>query len=540
MFGTNTEVGIRQFILVQTGTYQEQTLRPFETVITDNVIQRLESATHGGKNLGVAAIQGVAANVIRPQAQIEGNVNIANGWKSRRFRFLLKVLEKHPFMMGTTTQRIFSGYTDQCDASINHLDPEMRIYFNSETVVSEVVRDTPNGPVRHAVVTSANQIVAPVDYAMGANGMTNRPTSHLIRPEDIFSIGQSQQVVDNLNRTGVFKGNVSHVIDSRTMVGQGGEYKYSMRRDTSPTRYLSDTLGAFQHAVRESAMSLDSDSVSTGGLNLEGIYGEAQSYAANHDIQSNTFLAMLKDHAGYMEKGYITYRELCSLFPEAGRVGEVTHFSMDNGRSIRQVNHADQSFHWGGADQISIAASLLAQVIPAVMMDNFIRNISFGVTNGMGPGNYLLEIHDHSTRSVIDGVHMLPYLMEFERRLITDVLNTISMNNQIPFQISMASDLMGDSVIDIQLGGESVRRYVAPTFSDSLFSPVITRRDDLPGLISHDMLYLVNSIVNTGSNNVSVAQALANQPNYNVQPAQPAVINPQQGNSNDNAYFGLL
>jgi hypothetical protein len=491
-YGTqNTELSVPLFILSQTGTYQEQNLRPFGITVNAATLSKLETVTRGGTNLGISAMQQVANDIIAPQAMPEGAVSIANGWASRRFRFLLKAQESHQLFGGMTTQRIFFGTTDHCDASVNFLPDDMRIYFNSETVVTETLRPGPNGPTKEVMVTGSNQIVSPIEYQHNQNtNLYTNPTAHLVRPEDMFSIGQSQAVVDTLNRTGALPGGVDVILDSRTMVGQGGAYKYSARRDTSPTRYLADAMGAMQHAVMESQMN-NFDGVPT---SKDHLYQEAQSHATNQDIHSNTFFAALKDHCGFMEKGYVTFGELRRLFPELNRYGDVTHFSLA-GTGVRQVNLAEQSNHWNGADNTTIAASLLAQVIPAAMMDNYIRNVSFAATNGNAPGQFAIEIHEKATRSVIDGINMIPYLNAFLHRLRVDVLGVISHNNQVPFNVSMMSDLAGDSVIDIRIGAESVIRYVAPTCCDSLFSPVLTRRDDLPRQMSADLLYLVEQAV---------------------------------------------
>ena len=141
MFGqqtNNAQLKIKNFILVQSGSYQEQHLRPFAVTANQQTIDSLSEVTDSGRNLGVGAVQEIAASVIRPQTNSEGATGIDQGWRSRRFRFLMKVEESHMFIGGTTTQRIFFGYTDHCDASTNYLDPNMRIYFNSETIVSAV------------------------------------------------------------------------------------------------------------------------------------------------------------------------------------------------------------------------------------------------------------------------------------------------------------------------------------------------------------------------------------------------------------------
>lgn len=531
MFGQNANVQVADFILTQTGTYQEQHIRPFETTIRQDHIDYLSRATDEGKNLGANTLGDVAGDILHPQAQTEGNVNISNGWTSRRFRFMMRVVEKQPFQVNGTTQRIFFGYTDHSDASTNYLDPNMRIYFNSETVVVTNIRQTPNGPVPESQVMGANQIVSPMDMSgpVGQhNGLFHQPTSFLIRPDDVFHWGETTHVVNSLNQSGHY-GEVGVSYDTRAMAGAGGAYKYSRRHDVSPSRYLSQTLGAFAKANKEAQAT---DNVG----NPEYLYGEAASYAGNLDIHSNEFFARLKENCGYMEKGFVTLQEMQSLFPE---LQHTMKYSLDDGRSIRKVNQAEDSNHWHGATRTDVAASTLAQVVPAIMMDNFIRSISFAVTNGQGIGNYAIEIHGQGTRSVVDNLNMVPYLEEFQRRLITDALNTLTYRNQIGFQLSMSSDLAGDSVIDISLDGEPYIRYVAPTFSDSLFTPIVTQDAQRPQAISSDLLYLAEQTVETPSVNM-VANAMGMQPQYQTTPQQQVPTQTHQGANNDFDYSGLL
>ncbi len=520
MYGHNAQIQIADFILTQTGTYQSQELRPFETSIQQQHVDYLSRTTQEGRNITISSLQDVAGDILHPQATTEGQVNIANGWTSRRFRFMMKVVEKQPFQVNGTCQRIFFGYTDHCDASYNHLDPNMRIYFNSETLVANNIRQTPHGPVTEAQVLGSNQIVSPLDMsgASGmANGMHHQPTSYLIRPDDVYHVGHTEQVVNNLNFAGTH-GDVTAAYDTRTMMGKGGAYKYSRRHDVSPTRYLSKTLGAYSHAVKEAQMN-------DNGGDLEILYSEAAANAGNQDIQANDFFSRLRDEAGYMERGYVTLGDLTRLFPE---LAQTMKYSLDDGRSIRKVNQAEHSNHWHGSSRMDIAASTLAQVVPAIMMDNFIRSISFAATNGHGLGNFAIEIHGHGTRSVVDNLVMVPYLEEFQRRLIMDVLNTITHRNQVGFQISMSSDLAGDSVIDISLDGEPTVRYVAPTFSDSLFAPVITHDHNRPRAISSDLIYLAQQTVDAGNVNMAGVYQEPQAPQY---PQQPTHQEPQGVNN---------
>ncbi len=527
----NVNLSVKNFIMVQTGSYQEQHLRPFAVNATKQALDALTEATNFGTNLGVAAVQEIASDIIQPVANTEGMIGIDQGWRSRRFRFLMKVEESHPFIHGTTTQRIFFGYTDQCDASFNHLDPEMRIYFNSETVISQSIENTPAGPVYKSNIASANQIISPVGYDIKPANAFNYDTLHLIRPEDIFSLSQTNIVAQKLSSSGAIDGPIHRSIDHRTLSGPGSGYKYSKRRDTSPTRYLSNTLGSYQQAVKE----YNDNSLDGADTSVETLLGEAAAFSRNSQLYTNTFLAVLRDRAGYMEKGFVTLRELQDMFPET-RDPNILMYSMDNGQSMRKVNLAEDSQGWGGADYTSIGASLIAQTVPSIMMDSFFRSISFSVTNGTGPNNYLFDLNPNMTKSIIDNVNMMPYIHEFERRLSIDTLNSISRGNQLPFRLIVSSDLAGDTVIDISVGGESMARYIAPTFSDSLFSPVVTRDVNLPGTVSNDMYWLVSEVIPTNMNVMS-------QPMQGYNHPQAILVTPQKhtvGESYDSLNLGLV
>lgn len=534
------------FIGVQTGTYQAQYLRPFKSNTNQQVVNQLREATHDGMNLGVGAVQELASDVITPQAMVEGEVLIPENFNSRRFRIMARVFEENPFIRGTTTQRVFFGYSDHCEVGMESgiIDPNMRVYFNSETIITESIINTPHGPQTQAKIMGSNQIISPVNMVGGSNGLFAKPSSFLIRPEDNFNLMQTKAVAKNLQDTGLVDVQIDSSYDHRTMVGEGGSFKYSMRKDTSPVRYLSSSLNAYQHARKEYNSSMhDSDllSMSRNTDSTEILYGEAASVCRNSSITSNTFLGILREHTGFMERGYVTWHELTQLFPELLN-SSCARFSMDNGQSIKKVSHSHQSQCWNGADYTSIGASLLAQTIPSIMMDTFFRQVSFAVTNGSGPNSYELVIHPESTSSIIKGIDMRPYVLELERRIKIDVLNNITRGNQLPFRISMISDLAGESIIDISIGNEAVERFVAPTFADSLFSPVITRNHQLSGEIANDITWLVKQVVDGESSPSPMSQQVYTGYEHPIAPA--AQFNKQafnqSGAANNVADLGLL
>ncbi|MNU42300.1 hypothetical protein D3C71_310560 [compost metagenome] len=525
-FGENTQTRVELFIMAQTGTYQEQTIRPFKTNYTDRVVNMLSEATRHGERLGVAAVNAIAADVIQPSANIEGFVGIPEGWASRRFRFLMRVVEQHPFTPNEKTIRIFFGYSNHSDVSHGGLlDPETRIYFNSETTIRDKITPGVNGMVRQANVTAANQIITPMRI-MNAGRTGGIDSTHMIRPEDVFNLRETSIISDMAAQN--IAGGIDLTYDTRALSGVGS-FQLSRRRDTSPTRYVADTLGSLQHAVKENNMLQQGYA----GNNTMGpnVFSEASACAANNSIGSDLFLAKLRDHCAYMERGYVTLRDLIGLFPEVGNFDQVTKYALDDGRGVRQVSFAEQSNHWQGADKTSIAASLIAQVVPAIMMDNFIRNIAIAVTNSMIPGQYAMTINEKLTRSIVDEVNMTPYIQEFERRFCVDALNSITFGGNIPFHITVMGDLAGDTIIDISLDGEQSVRFIAPTFTDSLFSPMVSTQLAAASKVSNDMIAIASDVLDLGQSGV----------NFNVAAPMPVTMDPSYSGASGYAEnFGLL
>lgn len=533
MFNVDKKVSVQLFLLVQSGTYEDQMIRPFETNVGRDLKNALTESTQGGLNIGISAIEGVAGQILKPQATTQGRANIVNGWRERRYRFMMKVEERNPVDPHQVIKRIFFGYSDSYDPSYGgHVDPNMRIFFNSETTLACQWRQNQQGGYWDVQPIGSNQIVTPIDMgsAPGAQSAFGNRISHLIRPDDIFNYGHTSQVISKLQQYGNLDPNSSvEVLDQRSIVGEGGTYQYSRRHDTSPSRYLHKTLLGYSHAQKEAALE------NHFGYDKEMIYTEAKNRIANEYIHKVTFFQLLKEQAGYMEKGYVTFSELQQIFPETASE-QVTIPAADTGRSIRQVNFAEDSEHWRGSNEITIAASSIAQIVPAIMMDNLLRAVAVNVTNGSGPGNYRIEYIPNSVRAIEDNLYLAPHLAEFERRLQVDLLNVITMNNQVSFDLSVGSDLSGDTKIMIRLGAEGPLQFIAPTFIDSLFTPVITSDAQRKDKISSDLLYLLDEVIPEQTNVGHAYQAeppafehalLNGSTTQPTQPTQPTTPDPQ-------------
>lgn len=499
-------ITLEGFWLVQTGTYQAQYVRPLNTESpSPDTINYLNDVTRSGAHIDVANVGEVAGSVVKPSAQVESQINIPNGWTSRRFRFMMKIREESPFDPNGAQIRIFFGYTDNCDVSYSQqLDPEMRIYFNAETQITYQPYPDPNAPGGRSYfprIVGSNQILSPLDFSdspvqMGP-GVINDGAWYMTRPEDIYHMASADLVKRSIEASQMYEGGIASNVQYETMLSPTQRQKYSHRYDVSPSRYLTNVLKGYQHAYREAEMDpVMGDMSGEFGPDTVQMYGRASRYLSNDDIGSNSFFAILRDRCGFQELGYVTWRNLCGCFPETE---DNTVVSMDNGQSVRRVSMAEDSDYWRGNDDTNIAVSMLAQVVPAILMDNYMVGISFGVVNSLSPEEpFTIDIHENSVGSIVPGLNLIQPINEFKRRLVMDVLNPVTYHGGKSIQLSMVCDLRGESIIDISLDGQEFKRFVAPTFSDSLFSPMITAQQDRLDTLSNDLSYIASQVIDSG------------------------------------------
>lgn len=481
-------------LMSETGQYLDQFYRPFETNIQGEAIRALTESTRNGQNINRHSMSDLAGTILTPSADVEGNVRIAEGWKMRRFRFILTIKEGSAFQRSGDVTRVFYGYTDHCDTSLGqHLDPNMRVYFNSEVVMHDRYIDTPNGMISRPVVMTSNQIINGYsqDEMMGTNNLI-----HTLRPEDIFSRAESSAVVNRLASTGEFGDEVDgrfgpgglQVNDTRSTFAIGGEQKFSNRHDSSPVNYLVRTFDGYRQALNANDDIQDT----------EDLMGQASAAIANSFIYRNEFLNTLRSRSNYSAQGYVTYGQLCQIFDGIDQVNRV---AMNDGRSMRSLSNGTDSIAWNGRDSTTIAASLLAQTVPGIMMDCMMTNVQFQAVNGHGYGNFNVIINPDSVFMVVQGMDPSHYIQRFIDRLSVEVLIPISQNNAIGFNLSMGTDVIGESVIDINIDGQGHDRFVAPTFADSSFTSLVTSDSSRQGKISNDLTYLVQNVIQSPFSN---------------------------------------
>lgn len=144
---------------------------------------------------------------------------------------------------------------------------------------------------------------------------------------------------------------------------------------------------------------------------------------------------------------------------------------------------------------------------------------------------YIKTVNDGLITTIGEEMRKLNAFQDAVSDTVAIKLDRSRVSNMIRFHISMMSDLAGDSIINISLEGEPVVQFIAPTFTDSLFSPMVTTNGDAAMKVSNDMISIASNVLDLGQANV----------NFSVPAAAPTTLSSNfSGVNYDAEDFGIL
>lgn len=474
-FQRMVKLSITKLILQETGTYNEQFIRPYETSgdgMAVNYIQnRIEEV--GIENITPGVLSGISHNFIQPAATHQGTIELANGWNNRRIRFLMEVTAE--FNMGSLMIYYIQGYTNYPGVTMSgNVAPDMEFIINSYVAVNRSMVPTPTGMQQMDVVRESSQLMADNNYMSPLQG------SHLyaMRPVDIFSGMQMQYLGEGYSSIG--QGNLS---DARTMLRR--DAVLSRRSNNVPASYLARTISGFNTGRGMVNWSPDSNDV----------LRSAKEQVLEPVPYENPFLRAIGDIRSVGIGRSFSYGDLQSIDPN---VNNTTVFVVQGNTqgSVNPIHQAGMTENWNGSDLMTKYACMLSQSVPSIMMELMITELHFRSTNASIGG--LVETIITGANS-LSNADMTQHYELFKRRLEREVVPDITFNNQDTYMLDMSVDLFGDTWINLSINGSTPTPFVTPSFCDNLLAPIVTPNHGYYNKIVHDFDRLVNAVTDTSS-----------------------------------------
>lgn len=476
-------LSIRRLVMQDTGTYNAQFLRPYETNLTASALNTVIERTVQTKANRVDSniFNDVVSDMITPAAAPEAMANITNNWDTRRIRFMLEVEAEYAAVSSTKTKIYVMGYTSFSGVTATgSVAPDMVFFVNNIIQTRTTPILTPTGTVNVEVPKDASQVIC--DNTPNGQNIWMPNAERTIRPEDVFAYMEHSHVpTDYMSSQGI--------METRGLVTS--QAAKSSRSNNVGQRYLSSLLNGYMAANNEVALM---------GVNELELLTRARTHVYNDPAGRDPFLSAINAIRGGVVGNTFTYADLQRLDPN---VNHVTNYNYLGQAELAQFHQTGQTQHWEGRDAYTRAATIAAQAVPAIMMELMIGRISVHSTNYDQLGQTHTRIVSGQGFSEMD---MTSYFNQFIARFEAEVVRNITYNYQTSYSLRVTSDVLGETWIQVSLNGEEAVDFVVPSFCDNLFAPVVTMSPQTPLNISNFTEGLVSNVVEAlqGQQNVSL------------------------------------
>lgn len=490
-----TNIRVIKLVLRETGTYNPQYSRPYETMMDgqtlSHIVNQVMSSTT--KEVTPSLMQGLSGAFIKPQATPGGEIGIVNSWSERRCRFFLHV-ECDTGVAGTITQYI-QGWTNHLGVSDRgfgkaHADPDMEFYVNSIVATKRVEMWTPTGnQIQETIIENAHLL-----QANQFTSMYQPNQQRMIRPQDVFVNIALEELQPDFG-SGRGEVGAGNVYDARTTLQ--AEAQKSRRRNGMPGTYAASIMDSYRIATGTGTDFNMSES---------SILETARNQVVESQASTDPFISSMTNIIGTIATNKFRMRDLLAL---DNNTQYVTNLSIaGNVQQRTRVHQTGDTQHWQGSDRVTQAASLLSQAVPSLMMDLLISNLTFKSSNhdGMG-GQPLTHILDARSYTNLD---LQRNLSMFKHRFEREILSDVTIGNSCSYMLEMEVNMQGDSWIRIALDSPNMVEFNVPSFCDSLIVPVLTTDPHSAMNIAHDFSALNNGIKEAFGNYQDMSQTQIN------------------------------
>lgn len=474
-----TNMRVVRLQLQETGTYDPQYIRPLTTElnsITQNAILDTMPGMNGKINPYTFA--NIAGSFLQRSATPESQVAIPNGWNERRLRFLLEITFE--LQTGGMSTHYYMGYTDYTGITNNsYIDPNLRFYINAKLVTRKGLLNTPYGRQPFENIVSSSQVL----QNFTEPSMYKRPNVFGMRPSEVYTYMLDSFTNNNL---------AADSYDYRAMINSSGATVD--RKLCTPAHYGAEI---FNNIYEQKLLMEEGTNTRGKELTMESIERAKMNYY-NDGVDNNRsgpnwndpFLIALSNVTTNLAGNSFTYGNLVDLDPNTYNVIFYNKLSQ---AGLAQVNQAGLTQHWGGSDMSTKAAATISHTIPALMLENMMMKVGFISTNREIGGGIITTIFDANGFGNTD---LTEYFNRFILAVEKLVINEISINNMLSYYVKVISDVMGETWIEVSIDNEPAYTYVAPSFSDGIFSPLITNSYQNICAVGTDFMMLYDSLNN--------------------------------------------
>lgn len=464
-FNKATSIRVVKLVMQETGTYNPQFIRPYTTNVDGKVVETLVDRVMGSTNRKIdgSMLSGLASAFITPQAAPESQVNMINGWDTKRIRFTLEVICDNA--LGVQSTEYVQGYTSHSGITNNmNIDPDMDFFINSITQTRKQHIPTPVGIQVIETIVDNSHILADNNW----QGITTPNQQRMLRPQDVFCNISHNHIPYSFENDGDRNINGSGIFDARTV----------MKMDATKSRRRNGLGGAFAADIMSAYTT--STQLAEFGQNEDSLVEAARANVVEQQASIDPFLSAISNITQGVVSNRFRMSHLMRLDPN---IVNVINYAITGPTQMSQVHQMGQTNHWQGSDRITQAAVILSQSLPAIMMDLMINSVYFKSTNH--------DITGQPTTIILTGkgftnMDQTRHFDLFKHRLEREIINDMTFGNQSSYNLEVKANLLGETWITIAIDNSGSFDFVTPSYCDNLFVPVITRNPEVVRTLASD------------------------------------------------------
>ena len=339
--------------------YQAPWQRTFDinaSVSTVNKFQNIIANRGKGTELPPHAVATIVPELVNIQYKPTGQANIPNGWREKRFRFIMVV--ESDTMEGTKRFAYIQGFTEYPGVTTSGIiDPNMVFYVNSVTNVTQTF-DRVNNKIYTVPSNTFNVVTDMFGYGRYQE-VTGYDLPKLARPKDIVENAMSLTTTNNAN---------GRIIN---LSGTLGEHSAdtSSRVNGDPSQYLSKLYNSFTEGKLLSAYTADEVNV---------LQNTADSYKIMEiPLLSQPFFKAIQKVTGEVAPSSFTLNVLLAIDPNIPNLPPQVFFRDEQGINLGPQNIPDYMEDSNTADTLNPTAENLKSVticnsINSFMLENLI------------------------------------------------------------------------------------------------------------------------------------------------------------------------
>src|SRR5690606_1787817 len=113
------------------------------------------------------------------------------------------------------------------------------------------------------------------------------------------------------------------------------------------------------------------------------------------------------------------------------------------------TNYMGRSADLNTVNHLIVPVTIIANAVPALMMENYITEIRLHATNHTVNGQFHVDVFEHASPT---RANITQFINAFVNRLKTEVLNDITFGNQQSLILDLKMSVFGDSYISVAIG----------------------------------------------------------------------------------------